>query len=137
MSSFYLFRQMRKERKMTATKPFIAAALMALMFSAQRTEAQESIATISMKPLMASSFDSGNEHIVGYFLNDEGVCKLTLMIAEPSLKGAATRLKVSIDGGKSAALDTDEGKSLRFECKSGALAMSAVTVNRVAFRGIQ
>ena len=35
-----------------------------------------------MKPLKAISLDVGSKHVVGYFLNTEGQCRLTLMIAD-------------------------------------------------------
>jgi len=35
-----------------------------------------------MKPRMAKSLDAGAAHVVSYFLNADGICQLTLMIAE-------------------------------------------------------
>ncbi|HST36947.1 MAG TPA: hypothetical protein VLK25_10015 [Allosphingosinicella sp.] len=92
----------------------------------------------TMKPLKAISLDVGSKHVVGYFLNAEGQCKLTLMIAdaarddssEPSTQ--VMRLRLMVEPGRSALVDTTEGRMLQFACESQAQAMNASLLDQVA-----
>jgi hypothetical protein len=93
--------------------------------------------SVTMKPLMAASLDSGSKHVVSYFLASGGQCKLTLMVsdqptddARPSETGA--RFQVAVEAGGTASFDTENGKSLRFACKPDARSMTAMKVDRVA-----
>ncbi len=98
--------------------------------------AAEAWSPVTIRPLMAVNLDAGTKRVVGYFLSGDGQCKLTLMIAEdsgedlPSAK--ATRVQFAVSAGKSAHLDTEEGRSLRFACEAGARAMTASMVDQVA-----
>ncbi len=94
-----------------------------------------------MKPLYAVSFDVGRKHVLSYFLSKNGLCDLTTMVTDrpdeasegdeiPTL--ATVRFKATIDGGKTARLDTAEGKSLEYACAADAQAMSVRQVNQVA-----
>lgn len=92
---------------------------------------------LTMTPLMAVSLDAGTKHIVTYFLSGDGVCKLTLMVAEEAAsKGAEPvapiRVEAAVEVGKVVRLDTTDGKTLRFACEPGARAMIAVATDRVA-----
>ena len=94
-----------------------------------------------MKPLYAVSFDVGRKHVLSYFLSKNGLCDLTILVTDrpdelvegdviPTLTTA--RVKAVIDGGKSAHVDTAEGKSLEYACGTDAQAMSVREVNPVA-----
>ena len=88
---------------------------------------------------MALSLYAGPKHIVGYFFSANNRCKLTPMIAErsddeqhsPSMQ--ASRIQVVVDVGATARLDTEQGKALQFLCEEGAQAMTASSVDRIAF----
>jgi len=93
-----------------------------------------------MKPLFAINFDVGRKHVLSYFLSKNGLCDLTILVTDrpdevaegdeiPALKTA--RFRASIDGGKSAHVDTAEGKSLEYACATDAQAMSVREVNQV------
>jgi len=94
-----------------------------------------------MKPLYAVSFDVGRKHVLGYFLSKNGQCDLTILVTDrpdeaaegdeiPTLTTA--RFHAAIDGGKSAQLDTAEGKSLEYVCARDAQAIRVREVNQVA-----
>ena len=94
-----------------------------------------------MKHLHAISFDVGRKHVLSYFLSKNGQCDLTILVtgrpdevAEgdeiPAL--ATARFHAAIGGGKSAHLDTAEGKSLEYACATDAQAMSVRELNQVA-----
>ncbi|HEY8031471.1 MAG TPA: hypothetical protein VIF02_03570 [Methylocella sp.] len=89
----------------------------------------------TMRPLQGVSFDIGTKRAVSYFLSDGNSCKLTLMLAEIVHDGevnglTATRVRVAIEAGKAAQLDSVEGKTLEFKCHSGAHVMSVAASNQ-------
>jgi hypothetical protein len=67
----------------------------------------------------------GKKQAVSYFLNENGVCKVTILVADafngvevPDSK--AVRLEVAIGAGGSARMHTAEGQSLEFACQGHA-----------------
>jgi hypothetical protein len=93
-----------------------------------------------MKHLQAISFDIGRKHVLSYFLSKNGLCDLTVLVTDrpdeafsgdeiPALNTA--RFKATIDGGKTAHVDTAAGKSLEYVCATDAQAMSVRQVNQV------
>ena len=120
---------------MKSRKAILAAALGgALSFAASaEVTAAESWSVLTMKPLMAASFDAASNHIVGFFVNANGLCKLTLMVGDAEKPNApASRLLLIVDPGRSARFDADDGNTLQFACKSGATAMTATSIKSVA-----
>jgi hypothetical protein len=68
-----------------------------------------------LTPGKGVSFNVGSKRAVGYFLNDNGTCKVTVVLAEATGDGAtpappATRVNVSVAPGKSARIDARGGK---------------------------
>ncbi len=92
----------------------------------------------TMKSLKAISLDVGSKHVVGYFLDAEGQCKLTLMIADAVRDETSEppsqimRLRLMVEPGRSALVDTTDGRLLQFGCESKAQAMSATLLDQVA-----
>jgi hypothetical protein len=78
------------------------------------------------------NFKVGTKQTVSYFQNQNGVCKLTVMVAE-AFNGAdvpnstTVRFEVAIDAGRTARVDTAEGKSLEFACQRRAEEMLVKT----------
>jgi len=94
-----------------------------------------------MKPLYTVSFDVGRKHVLSYFLSKTGQCDLTTLVTDrpgEASKGVdipvlmTIRFRVQIAGGKSAHLDTAEGKSLEYVCAMDAQTMSVRQANQVA-----
>ena len=121
---------------MKAGKRIVAAALGgALCLAANAGLSADAWTSVSMTPLGAASLDVGSKHVVSFFLNADGMCKLTLMIAEATSdesNAQASRLQIAVNPGKSARFDTAEGKSLAFACKSNATAMIVTKIDRLA-----
>jgi hypothetical protein len=120
---------------MKSRNAILAAALGgALSFAASaEVTAAEYWLVLTMKPLMAASFDAASNHIVGFFVNANGLCKLTLMVGDAEKPNApASRLLLIVDPGRSARFDADDGNTLQFACKSGATAMTATSIKSVA-----
>jgi hypothetical protein len=125
---------------MTTGKRILTAAIGAALCLAttMSLSAAEPRSPTTMKPLKAISLDVGSKHVVGYFLNAEGQCKLTLMIAdaprdessEPSAQ--VMRLRLMVEPGRSALVDTTDGRLLQFGCEPNAQAMNATLLDQVA-----
>lgn len=93
-------------------------------------------AAYAIKPYQAIMLDVGAKQIGGYFSENQGQCKLSVIVADawredreaaPSLR---VQMMVGVD--KPAHLDMADGKSVRFECKKDGLAMNAVVLDRFA-----
>ena len=118
----------------------IAAAIIALGFTGTAASADSSPA-LKMKPLHGVSFDVGSKRAVGYFQTGNGLCNLTLMVAE-AMNGdevpgdTAARFDVAIGAGTTARLDAAEGKSLEFACTADAQAMSVKALDQFAVNQI-
>jgi hypothetical protein len=129
-----------KDRIMKTGKRIVIAAFGGALCLATSTglSAAESWSPTTMKPLMATSLDVGSKHVVSYFLNADGRCKLTLMIAdaardENSERSAQIlRLRLMVEPGRAALIDTTDGKLLQFGCEPGAQAMHATLLDQVA-----
>jgi hypothetical protein len=125
---------------MKTGKLIVAAAFGGALCLAASTgpSAAESRSPKTMKPMHAISLDVGSKHVVGYFLNAEGRCKLTLMVAdvprdetsEPSSQ--IMRLRLTVEPGRPALVDTTEGRLLQFGCAPDAQAMNATLLDQMA-----
>lgn len=79
----------------------------------------------------------GRKQAVSYFLNDDGHCKLSLMVGD-AFNGqdipdpTTVRFEVAIDPSNTARFDTAEGKVLEFTCHAGAREMSVKAWDEVA-----
>jgi hypothetical protein len=80
------------------------------------------------KPIKSISYEFGSKTMSGYFVQRNSVCLVTLMIAEktdPDLPSpTATRVRVMLDPGQVAGLDSDEGRSLSFTCGQDAATLA-------------
>ena len=76
------------------------------------------------KPIQSISYTFGSKAVSGYFIQQNSVCLVTLMIAErsdPDLPSAtAARVRIMLDPGQVAGLDSEEGRSLNLTCGEGA-----------------
>ena len=93
---------------------------------------------LTMKPRMAASLDAGAKHVVSYFLSADGVCKLTVMIADtvrrrtPGPRPRSCNCRSTPDGPRVS--PRGDGNTLRFVCLGRAETMSATALGRVAMR---
>ena len=122
--------------------PVLAGAFLATGYIAARAadsvaaRATESNVAV-MAPVKGVSFDVGSKRAVTYYKPAGGICNLTLLLAERAgddfVAGTASRVTAPVLPGKSARIDTAEGKSLEFGCKVGAQAMTVKTLDQVAW----
>ena len=73
------------------------------------------------RPIENISYDFGSKSMSGYFVRQGPVCRVSLMVIEredpdqPS-HVTATRVRLTMDPGQVAGLDSEEGDSLNFTC---------------------
>jgi hypothetical protein len=72
-------------------------------------------------PIQALSYALGSKQAVGYFVNEGGECRVTLMVGEVvdldfATPPSAARLRLSLRVGQTAGIDSAEGRSLEMTC---------------------
>jgi hypothetical protein len=75
-------------------------------------------------PIQSISYTFGSKAMSGYFVPQNSVCVVTLMIVERSSPDlplpTAARIRLMLDPGQVAGLDSEEGRSLNFTCGENA-----------------
>jgi hypothetical protein len=76
------------------------------------------------RPIDSISYEFGSKFMSGYFLQQSSSCLVYLMITEKidpdePLRVTATRVRIALDQGQIAGLDSDEGRSLNLKCTDG------------------
>lgn len=76
-------------------------------------------------PIQAITYEVGSKLMTGYFVEQGGICVVTLMIIEKSdpeelLAVSPTRVRVTLNPGEVVGFDSEEGRSLNFTCEAGA-----------------
>jgi hypothetical protein len=76
-------------------------------------------------PIQSMSYDFGSKSMSGYFVQRGSTCSVTLMIIEKSdpkmlRPVTASRVRLALNLGQIAGLDSEEGRSLNFTCGEGA-----------------
>jgi hypothetical protein len=117
-----------------------AAALAAAMNLAGATAllAADAKASETVAPNQEIGLDAGPEHISGVFRSAKGGCALSVTMVESYVSEndptglPAESMQVTVEPGKPAVLNTEQGEQARFECLPGAQAMKATVYDRVA-----
>jgi hypothetical protein len=92
----------------------------------------------TIAPNQQIGLDAGPEHISGVFRPAQGGCALSVTMVESFVSEndptglPAERMQVTVEPGKPAVLDTEQGEQARFECLPGAQAMKATVYDQVA-----
>ena len=98
-----------------------AAAVAASLWSSGHAVSGEPVEGDALfRPIQSISYTFGSKTASGFFMQRNSVCLVTLMIAEktdPDLPSpTATRVRVMLDPGQVAGLDSEEGRSLSLTC---------------------
>lgn len=118
---------------------FVGPALCTVLLAAGWPGSVKADGAVALKPIRGQSFDVGNKRAVTYFKAADGICNLTLLMSDrlgddgaiPAT--AASRVNVAVAPGKTARIDTAEGKSLEFRCTAGAKVMTVKPLEQVAW----
>ena len=108
-----------------------AAGALAALVATSSPAAAEMVRELVMTPGKGVSFYMGTKHGITHFLNDNGVCVLTLAIGDnPDMEGmnptASTRITMSVVPDRPAKVETTDGKVLMLGCAPGAQSMQLV-----------
>jgi hypothetical protein len=83
---------------------------------------------VRYRPIDSIRYDFGSKSTNGYFVEQAKKCVVMLMVYEkpdPDAASAstATRVRLVLNPGETAGLDSEEGRSLNFTCGEGATAL--------------
>jgi hypothetical protein len=83
---------------------------------------------VKYRPIDSIQFDFGSKSTSGYFVEQAKQCLVMLMVYEKTDPDAtpastATRVRLVLNPGQTAGLDSEEGRSLNFTCGEGATAL--------------
>jgi hypothetical protein len=103
-------------------------------------KAEEAAQHLALKPVFGANapvparqslldLTLGAKQVLGYFDNEKGQCKVTIMVADAfddagTPDSPAVRFEVALDAGAKALMDTAAGRSLEFTCGEGAKEMT-------------
>jgi hypothetical protein len=77
------------------------------------------------KPVQSISYEFGSKSMSGYYVREDRACLVMLMIAEKndpemSMAPSPTRVRLTLNPGQIAGLDSEEGRSLNVTCGADA-----------------
>ena len=104
------------------SKPTLVASAFAagLCLSGQAVSGEPVEGDALYRPIQSISYTFGSKIASGYFVQQNSVCRVTLMIAEkidPDLPSpTAARVRVMLDPGQVIGFDSDEGRSISLTC---------------------
>jgi hypothetical protein len=103
---------------------FAAALAANLCLSGQAVSGEPMEGDAPYRPVQSISYTFGSKIASGYFVQQNSVCHVTLMIAEkidPGLPSpTAARVRVMLDPGQVVGFDSDEGRSISLTCGEAA-----------------
>ena len=108
---------------MTRTGKVLLSGLLFAAVGAFTAEAGEHDAAV-YRPTQGLNHRFGSKLAVGYFLQKDGACALSIFLTENADEGMApppaSRLQVKVAPGEDVKLNSVEGKSLELKCGAGA-----------------
>jgi hypothetical protein len=83
---------------------------------------------VTYRPIDSIRYDFGSKSTNGYFVEQAKKCVVTLMVydkpdPDAAASNTATRVRLVLNPGETAGLDSEEGRSLNFTCGNGATAL--------------
>jgi hypothetical protein len=99
-----------------------------LLASVASAQSQSVKSEAEYAPIQSIRYDFGSKSMSGYFVDQAKKCVVMLMVTEKGDPDAApsstaTRLRLVLNPGQTAGLDSEEGRSLNFTCGEGATAL--------------
>lgn len=116
-------------RKIAHASAFVGAVAIGLWASAASAQTQPPVKEgATYAPIQSISYDFGSKSMSGYFVEQAARCVVMVMVnektdADAAPSSTATRVRLVLDPGQTAGLDSDEGRSLNFTCGDGATAL--------------
>jgi hypothetical protein len=108
---------------------FAGALMVGLWASAASSQSPASLMDeVTYRPIDSIRYDFGSKSANGYFVPQAARCVVSLMVYEKPDPDAVssktpTRVRLVLNPGETAGLDSEEGRSLNFTCGNGATAL--------------
>jgi hypothetical protein len=115
-------------RKTAQASAFAGTVAISLWASAASAQSQPVKSEARYAPIQSIRYDFGSKSMSGYFLDQTAKCLVMLMVYEKpnpdaASSNSATRVRLVLNPGQTAGLDSEEGRSLNFTCGEGATAL--------------
>jgi hypothetical protein len=115
-------------RKIAYASAFAGTVGISLWASAVSAQSQTVRSEARYAPIQSVRYDFGSKSMSGYFVDQAKKCVVMLMVSEKrdpdaASSSTATRVRLVLDPGQTAGLDSEEGHSLNFTCGEGATAL--------------
>jgi hypothetical protein len=114
--------------KIAHASAFAAAFMIGLWGLAASAQSQAIKDEATYAPIKSIRYDFGSKSMSGYFVDQAKRCVVMLMVYEKrdpdaAPSSTATRVRLVLNPGQTAGLDSEEGRSLNFTCGEGATAL--------------
>ena len=122
-------------RKLAQTFAFAGTVAISLCASAASGQSQAPLkGGAKYVPTQSIRYDFGSKSTSGYFVEQAAKCVVRMMVYERRVpdtasSSTATRVRLVLNPGETAALDSEEGHSLNFTCGEGAKALLVQPAN--------
>ena len=116
-------------KKFAQASSFAAAFMVSLCGSVALGQAPAQLMEeIKYRPIQSVRYDFGSKSMSGYFVEQAKKCVVMLMVYEKrdpdaDSSSTATRVRLVLNPGETAGLDSEQGRSLNFTCGEGATAL--------------
>jgi hypothetical protein len=115
-------------RKIACASALAGAVIVSLWASTASAQSQAVKSEAKYVPIQSISYDFGSKSMSGYFVDQAKKCVIMLMVSEKldpdaASSSTATRVRLVLNPGQTAGLDSEEGRSLNFTCGEGATAL--------------
>ena len=129
-------------RKLAQAFAFAGTVALGLVASAASAQSQSVKSEAKYAPIQSVRYDFGSKSMSGYFVDQAKRCVVMLMVSEKpdpdaASSNSATRVRLVLNPGQTAGLDSEEGRSLNFTCGEGATALVVDTGDRDKLVGLQ
>jgi hypothetical protein len=133
---------LRKTLTISTFAGMIAASLWALAPTASSGSLGPMAGQTQYLPVQSISYEFGSKFMSGYFVQEAATCFVALMIIEKSdpeaeLTATATRVRLALNPGQIAGLDSEEGDSVNLTCGENAKTMLVDFGNREKLMALQ
>jgi hypothetical protein len=115
-------------RKIAQASALAGTVALGLLASAASAQSQLVKSEAKYAPIQSIRYDFGSMSTSGYFVEQAKKCVVMLMVSEKldpdaASSNSATRVRLILNPGETAGLDSGEGPSLNFTCGEGATAL--------------
>jgi hypothetical protein len=129
-------------RKIAQASALAGTVALGLVASAASAQSQSVKSEAKYAPIQSVRYDFGSKSMSGYFVDQAKRCVVMLMVSEKpdpdaASSNSATRVRLVLNPGQTAGLDSEEGRSLNFTCGEGATALVVDTGDRDKLVGLQ